>query len=199
MHVEHMTFMAVRVDIPDDLVVETHVEDGVIGEHKPVDGVERGRHVHPARGEQVGELRMPDGEVAAEVPGDVVEGGTRAGRVDVVRLGVDLGHERVGFVVAHELEYELAVRRHGGVHHPPVVDDLGPQQAAVHVLLRAHEGLVPSQDRGLVRRWSVGVVDEELVDGASAGRDGVEHPGRGFLSGRGIVGIGCAFAVFAIC
>lgn len=87
---------------------------------------------------------MPDGEVAVEMARDVIDGRTRAGGIDMMRLGVDLGHKRVRLVVAHELEHEFAVGRHGHVHHPPLVDDLGSEEAAVHVLLRAHEGLVPA-------------------------------------------------------
>lgn len=50
-HVEDMTLGAMRVHIPDDLVVETHVEDRVVSKHKPVYGVERRCHIHPARRE----------------------------------------------------------------------------------------------------------------------------------------------------
>lgn len=166
MHVEDVRGASERIDVPDDRVIGTHVERGVVRENPTVERVETGR-LRGGQGDgwHVCQLRPPVRLIASMVHLEQSRHGHR-GRIcrRVVHAQVGLSEETHRFVKRLVQEHKLAMRSHGSVHGAAVVHDSWTGEAGIHVDKHVDVGVVCPHLRVRARVWSCAFIDEPFVD-----------------------------------
>lgn len=223
MHMEYMRCAAVGHDIPQYLVINTHLEGRVIGEDIAIDPIclddvlsemnlkifrkkstrltEGGSGGKVLRSGDVDLLRIPDGTVGAVKLRDVWANVLLARQ----SLCIDSGQEGHGFSVDHEQEGYLAVLGHDHVHFSLTVDDSRTDETGVRIFVQRNVRVIAVYPSWLVFVWACEFWYHPFVDNAATWCESRFNRWHAvFLwdleidSGRSIRVVG-AFAGFLIC